>query len=101
MSSYFDTMATCVNDPKQLAALVLRQYGWYLRKLSNECLVRDLERFAVISRRMFEIERRFKEGKLDPSMVVEELHDLAHNLARANIRLRGGRRAMDNPPLPY
>lgn len=96
MSSYFDTMASCVYDPKYLVELVRRQYKWYLGKLMREVLAKDRDK-------LFQLMRKFDaiEEEKDPSREIQEIHTFAHDLARAGIKLRGGRRAMDNPPIPY
>lgn len=96
MSSYFDTMASCVYDPKYIVELVRRQYKWYLRKVLDEALTKEKDKVMGFMRKFDAI----KEEK-DPGREIQEIHTFAHNLASAGIRLRGGRRAMDNPPIPY
>jgi len=100
VSSYFDRMARCAEDPKEVAALVRDQYRWYLRKLEEECLVKDLDRLQELIDEFEKI--KYKElCKDDPYFEIQEMHNFAHELAMANIRLKGGRRATDNPPIPY
>lgn len=97
MSSYFDKMAVCLNDPVRFVDLVRGQYRWYLHEVNQECWRADLGKVNAIIDRFEHIQFDF----LDPGLTLQEYHSLAHDLARANIRLRGGRRAMDNPPIPY
>ena len=96
MSSYFDTMSSCLRSPEEIVELVYTQYRWYLIKLSQECLVRDLDKLNRLIMEFDEID-----CKKDPYWVLQEFHDFAHKLANERIRLRGGRVAMDNPPIPY
>ena len=100
MSSYFDTMAGCVENPKEFVRLVRRQYRWYLRKLGREVLVRDLERLHELIREFDGIKDR-KLCQEDPAREIQEMHTLAHKLVQAGIRLRGRQKALDNPPIPY
>jgi len=100
VSSYFDRMARCVNDPREFVALVRDQYRWYLRKLNEECLAKDLRRLNELIDRFEKIKDK-ELCKSDPYWEIQEMHTFAHELAMANIRLRGGRRATDNPPIPY
>jgi len=100
VSSYFDRMARCVNDPKEVAALVRDQYRWYLHKLNRECWVRDLYKLNQLMIKFDKIKDK-ELCKDDPYFEIQEMHSFAHELAMANIRLSGGRRATDNPPIPY
>jgi len=100
MSSYFDRMSRCVNNPKEFVALVRDQYRWYLHECNQECLAKDLERLNQL---VFKFEA-IKDKELcqkDPAWELQEMHTFAHELASAGIRLRGNRRATDNPPIPY
>lgn len=105
MSSYFDTMAGCVGNDGKLLKLVIRQFGWYLRQVNEECWQSDLERLGPFESSFGLIEEQVitKEGdpSLDPAMFIQRIHTIAHDLARARIRLRGSRYAGDNPPIPY
>lgn len=100
MSSYFDRMSRCVDNPKEFVALVRDQYRWYLGKCNEECLAKDHERlFQLICE--FDAIKDKEICKNDPAWEIQEMHTFAHELGSAGIRLRGGRRASDNPPLPY
>lgn len=101
MSSYFDTMARCADDPYEVAKLVARQYGAYLRdvayKIRSE---RRLEEFhEYISVPAYLLERRLEAQKITPAMFIQELHSLAHNLGSMRIPLKSGKYAAagDNP----
>lgn len=100
MSSYFDRMSRCVNNPKEFVSLVRDQYRWYLRELNQEVLVKDLEK---LNKLIYEFEAiKDKEiCKRDPAWEIQEMHTFAHTLASAGIRLRGSRRVSDNPTFPY
>lgn len=94
MSSYFDTMGRCVADPAAVAELVKAQYRHYLRGLLDECLVAEREKVYDFLRRLDRIELP---DPLGPRMAVEQIHNLAHDVGRAQIHLKGQRRAGDNP----
>ena len=100
MSSYFDRMARCARDPREVVALVRNQYKWYLTKLNREVLNQDLDKLNLL---IAEFDRIKEEplAQQDPVWEIQEMHSFAHKLAMANIRLRGGRKATDNPPIPY
>lgn len=100
MSSYFDRMSRCVNNPKEFVALVRDQYRWYLRDLNQKCLSKDLDK---LNKLIYEFEA-IKDEELyqkDQAWEIQEMHTFAHKLGNAGIRLRGGGRAGDNPPIPY
>lgn len=97
MSSYFDKMAVCLNDPVRFVDLVRSQYRWYLHEVNQGCWRADLEKVNAIIDRFDQIQTDVRE----PWLTLQEYHSLAHDLARARIRLRGGGRAGDNPPIPY
>lgn len=98
MSSYFDTMGRCLYDKGCLADLVLTQYRAYLIDLADTVLKADEDKLAEIAVRIYE--KRFEQER-DPAMKISMIHDLAHDIGRAGIRLRGGMMAGDNPRLAY
>lgn len=100
MSSYFDRMSRCVGDSHEFVSLVRDQYRWYLRKLSEECLTKDLGKLNNLIYQ-FEAIKDKDFCQKDPAWEIQEMHSFAHELATAQIRLRGGRVATDNPPIPY
>lgn len=100
MSSYFDRMSRCVDNPKEFVSLVRDQYRWYLRQLNQEVLVKDLNRLNEFIYKFEDIQNK-ELCQRDPAWEIQEMHTFAHELANARIRLRGGRRAGDNPPIPY
>ena len=99
MSKYFDTMSFCYKEPRGIVELTRRQFRWYLKKLNQEVLVKDLERLNELIREFDQIPQR-ELAKNDPYWEIQEMHNLAHKLAQAEIRLRGNRVARDNPPIP-
>jgi len=83
MSSYFDRMSRCVNDPKEVVCLVRDQYEWYLHKIGQECLVKDLGRFNQLVIEFAGIKDR-ELCKKEPVWEISEMHSFAHKLAMAN-----------------
>uniref|UniRef100_A0A6M3LUM7 Uncharacterized protein n=1 Tax=viral metagenome TaxID=1070528 RepID=A0A6M3LUM7_9ZZZZ len=100
MSSYFDRMSRCVNNPGEFVSLVRDQYRWYLRNLNQEVLVKDLDKLNQLIYK-FEAIKDKEFCQREPAWEIQEMHTFAHELGGAGIRLRGGRRAGDNPPIPY
>ena len=49
MSSYFDTMGRCAQDPKAVAKLVFDQYRAYLRELQDEVVSEDADRLSDLT----------------------------------------------------
>lgn len=96
MSSYFDRMAQCVNDPRQIVALARDQYRRYLRDISRDCLLKEIDRVVGLTK---EFDSISLDG--DPAMVIQELHSFAHKLGSARIQLKGRRWASDNPNIAY
>lgn len=98
MSSYFDRMGAIASDStgRELVNLVYDQYRWYLRQLEEEVLVKDREKLYSFSHRLDEINLVG-----NPYWVIQEMHSLAHDLGRAQIRLRGKIIASDSPRRPY
>jgi len=93
-------MARCARDPREVVALVRDQYKWYLTKLNREVVNQDLDRLNLLIAEFDKIKEE-PLAQQDPDWEIQEMHTFAHKLAQANIRLRGGRKAMDNPPFPY
>ena len=104
MSSYFDTMARCAvlgTGAWEVVALVRRQYGHYLHELNRDVLVKDLDRLNQLISEFESIKDQPESGPaVTPEYVIQEMHSFAHKLGSARIRLRGGRYASDNPPIP-
>lgn len=102
MSSFFDTMARCADSPQQVFELAKRQYRAYLEHLRKECLSREASRVEALII-LVEAIRSHPEtyGDEAPQVAIQDMHDLAHQVGSAAIKLRGGRQATDNPHLPY
>lgn len=98
MSSYFDKMAQCLYDQNAIGELVFTQYRAYLRDLQEDVIEADEQKLSDLMTEMHKIHDRYKGN---PVMLVETLHDLAHDVGRAGIRLKGGGRAGDNPNFVY
>jgi len=98
MSSYFDTMGTCLRDEWALIRLVRTQYRWYLHKLTQEVISKDSGKLGELILEFYRIPLQHEYG---PEFVLMQFHDFAHKLKKAQIRLRGKRIASDNPPIPY
>ncbi len=100
MSSYFDRMSRCVDNPREVVSLVRDQYRWYLRDIASECLVKERARLHELQADFDQIEQ-VGAGQRNPLWELQMMHDFAHMLGSARIQLRGGRTAGDNPPIPY
>jgi hypothetical protein len=98
MSSYFDTMGQCLRDPRGISDLVQKQYRAYLRDLENDVVKEDEEKLYSFVNRFLNI---VHERERSPDETIAMIHNLAHDLGRAGIRLKDGRRAGDNPNIPY
>ena len=98
MSSYFDKMAQCLYDQKAVSDLVFTQYRAYLRDLQDDVLKVDEDKLSEFMTRIYKIQEKYKGT---PDLMIEEIHDLAHDVGRAGIRLNDGSRAGDNPRLVY
>ena len=106
MSSYFDTMESCLGRGDLLVQLVYKQYSRYLDTIAEECLGWEQDRLSEIIHRFWPLEERARklvqipdlaDGQYEFGQLLRELHDLAHDLGRARIRLRSGQYAGDNP----
>lgn len=98
MSSYFDTMAQCVADPWALVDHVYDTYERYLRDVSLDALVREMDKLADLQTTFYALkEKATKREHYNPGHAIQELHTFAHEFGTARIRLRGGRYAGDNP----
>lgn len=105
MSSYFDTMAQCLHDPRKFMKLIRHQYLRYLEDINRQCLVKELDRFNP---KLYEFQKKYTEEKIDEAKTVEDLatmlqnmHSFAHSIGEMQIRIKGGGIAGDNPLTPY
>lgn len=98
MSSYFDTMGRCFYDKEAISKLVLTQYRNYLSDLQDNVVEEDEDKLADLVVELFEIERHC-EGR--PETMVSCIHDLAHKVGSACLKMKDGSYAGDNPRLPY
>ena len=113
LSSYFDEMARRASqgDPAKVAEEALERMRGYLAYIQKEALKGEVEIGAKEREVQTFIERLEKHAQRyaqqdkagpgrNPVWLLEELHDLGHDIGRAAIRLRGGRQALDNPYYP-
>ena len=98
MSSYFDTMGRCFYDKEAISKLVVTQYRHYLSELQEIVVPEDEDKLAEFQVALFELERRCN-GR--PETLVSCIHDLAHQVGEACLRMKDGSYAGDNPRLPY
>lgn len=96
MSSYFDKVEgdyykfIAGNKLLELGNLKKRvwaRYRGYLKYIELHAFKKDLPKLKSLLKQFEEI----------PYGDITALHDFAHDVARAGIRLRGGMRALDNP----
>jgi len=98
MSSYFDTMGRCFYDKEAISDLVLKQYRAYLSELQDNVVPEDEDKLGDLMVELFEIERHCN-GR--PETMVSCIHDLAHKVGSAGLRMKDGSYAGDNPRMVY
>ena len=101
-------------DPAKVAEQALERMRGYLAYIQKEALkgswaeprteVASSKVQAFIERLEKHAQRYAQQDKAGPGRnpvwLLEELHDLGHDIGRAAIRLRRGRTALDNPYYP-
>jgi uncharacterized hydantoinase/oxoprolinase family protein len=101
MSSYFDMMCGILNDSTKVIDLAEKQYQQYLSYLSENVTEADEEKLSTLITKFYGIRHNVEKRGLGKEWILEEMHDLAHDIGRANIRLKDGSRAGDNPNVYY
>jgi hypothetical protein len=102
MSSYFDKMGRCLNDPWEVVSLMRKQYGAYLSDLQERVVPADEDKLGELVVQFVELEVRPSVlTKRDPEWAISDMHDLAHRVGQSGIRLKDGGRAGDNPNIMY
>lgn len=111
MSSYFDRAGTMfrtaydtgeIQHAEDIMLMAIQRYRNYLKWVRAHCLKvhrEAVDAFQVLLEKT--IADKVKDiPRLDPILgqfLISDLHELAHNVGRANMRLRGGRHILDNP----
>lgn len=102
MSSYFDKMGRCLHDPWEVVSLVRKQYMKYLEYLQDNVVPEDEEKMSDLMVQFVDLEVRPSTlAKRDPEWAISDMHEFAHNVGRAGIRLRDGAYGGDNPNVVY
>lgn len=74
----------------------------YLEKLQDEVVLTDEEKLNDLVVKFFELELKPSVlAKRDPAWAISDMHDFAHMVGQANIHLRDGGYAGDNPDVFY
>ncbi len=111
MSSYFDTAGNMfqaaydagnIQHAEDIMLLAIQRYRNYLKWLQAHVLKVHRETVDTFQKLLeHNIAGKVKDiPRLDPILgqfLISDLHELAHNVGRAGMRLRGGKFVLDNP----
>lgn len=102
MSSYFDTVArkfqqaSTQEDKRQILLTVQQRVGEYLTWIETNCLKAEQHKVAPLREAYTAmVHRPLREGL--EYRLIEDLHDLGHDIGRARIQIRRRGSANDNP----